>query len=110
VSDVDDVEDAEETDEFNRRDDDGDEGDGADAGFVAQEVLAYLAENIVDDPDAIEIDAEERRGRIELTLHVAQEDVGKVIGRRGHVVQAIRTLVRAAAARDGLDADVDIAD
>jgi predicted RNA-binding protein YlqC (UPF0109 family) len=77
----------------------------------ARDVLDYVARNIVDDPDGVVIDVEEgRRGDIRLSLHVSPEDMGKVIGRRGRVAQAIRTVVRAAGARDGLEVGVDIVD
>ena len=52
----------------------------------------------------------ERRGGVMLSLHVAPDDMGKVIGRRGRVAQAIRTVVRAAGASEGVEASVDIVD
>ncbi|MDQ6910952.1 MAG: KH domain-containing protein [Actinomycetota bacterium] len=75
-------------------------------------MLEYLARSIVDDPDAVVVEAEEGRGRgsVSLRLHVAPDDMGRVIGRRGRVAQAIRTVVRAAGAREGVEADVDIVD
>jgi predicted RNA-binding protein YlqC (UPF0109 family) len=63
------------------------------------ELVAYLARQLVDDPDAVRVDEEEREGAVVLTLHVAQEDVGKVIGRQGRVARALRAVVRAGAAR-----------
>jgi len=105
------VSDINEIEEGNRADDvDEDDDFNSVEGGTARDVLDYITRAIVDDADSIEIEAEERRGRVELRLHVAPDDMGKVIGKRGRVVQAIRTLVRAAAARDGLDADVDIVD
>jgi uncharacterized protein len=79
-------------------------------GAVARAVLEYLARSIVDDPDAVVVEVEEGRGSVSLRLHVAPDDMGRVIGRRGRVAQAIRTVVRAAGAREGLEADVDIVD
>jgi predicted RNA-binding protein YlqC (UPF0109 family) len=73
-------------------------------------VLEYLARSIVDEPDAVEIDIDEGRRGLTLRLHVAPGDMGKVIGKRGRVAQAIRTVVRAAGARDDLAVDVDIVD
>jgi uncharacterized protein len=63
------------------------------------EVLEYIAKNIVDDPDAVRV-AEERRedGELVLRLSVAQDDMGKVIGRGGRTARAIRSVVRAAGA------------
>ncbi len=61
-------------------------------GGMAKAVLEYLARNIVDDPDGVVVDlAEGHRGDVRLSLHVAPDDMGKVIGRRGRVAQAIRS-------------------
>jgi predicted RNA-binding protein YlqC (UPF0109 family) len=80
-------------------------------GGMARAVLEYLAKSIVDDPDGVVIELEEgRRGDVRLALHVSPDDMGKVIGRRGRVAQAIRTLVRAAGAREGVEVGVDIVD
>jgi predicted RNA-binding protein YlqC (UPF0109 family) len=73
-------------------------------------VLDFLARQIVDAPDDVRIDVEDGPSGVILRLHVAPEDMGKVIGRRGRVAQSIRTLVRAAAARDGVGVIVDIVD
>ena len=88
------------------------DGPGGEAGGgVALAVLEYVARHIVDDPDAIRIEVEERRrGGIELHLNVAPDDMGKVIGRRGRVAQALRTVVRAAGASDGVEVNVAIDD
>jgi uncharacterized protein len=79
-------------------------------GGRAQAVLMYLAQQLVDDPDAVSIDTGETRRGIKLSLHVAPDDMGKVIGRRGRVAQSIRSVVRAAGAKDGVDVIVDIVD
>lgn len=79
-------------------------------GAVPTTVLEYLAKSIVEDPEAVVVEADEARGRISLRLHVAPSDMGRVIGRRGRVAQAIRTVVRAAGAKEGIEADVDIVD
>ena len=73
-------------------------------------VLSYLARSLSNDPDAVVIDTEERRSGVRLNLHVAPEDMGRVIGRRGRTAQAIRTLVNVAGAKDGVQASVDIVD
>ncbi len=73
-------------------------------------VLAYLASSLVETPDQVKVVASEARNSTKLTLSVAPGDVGRVIGRRGRVAQAIRTVVRAAGVRDGQDVQVDIAD
>jgi len=74
------------------------------------ELLAYLARELVDDPDAVRVESEEREGALVLRLHVAPEDVGKVIGRGGRIVRALRTVVRASAVREGRRVVVEIAD
>jgi predicted RNA-binding protein YlqC (UPF0109 family) len=80
-------------------------------GAMARAVLDYLAKSIVDEPEGVVVDLDEgRRGDVRLSLHVAPGDMGKVIGRRGRVAQAIRTMVRAAGAREGVEVTVDIVD
>jgi uncharacterized protein len=80
-------------------------------GAMARDVLEYLAKSIVDEPESVYIDVEEgRRGDVRLSLRVSPDDMGKVIGRRGRVAQAIRAVVRAAGAREGLEVGVDIVD
>ncbi len=79
-------------------------------GALPKAVLDYVAKSIVDDPAGVSIVSEERGSGVILRLHVAQEDMGKVIGKRGRVAQAIRTVVRAAGAKEGVDANVDIVD
>ncbi len=73
-------------------------------------VLEYVARSLAEEPDAVVVDTDERRGSIRLQLHVAPEDMGRVIGRRGRTAQAIRALVGAAGARDGVETSVDIVD
>jgi uncharacterized protein len=63
------------------------------------ELVEYLARQLVDEADAVRVEEEERDGAVVLTLHVAQEDIGKVIGRQGRVARALRAVVRAGAAR-----------
>jgi hypothetical protein len=63
------------------------------------ELVEYLARRLVDDPDAVRVEESEREGAVVLTLHVAEEDIGKVIGRQGRVARALRAVVRAGAAR-----------
>ena len=63
------------------------------------ELLAELARRLVDDPDAVRVEEIERDGAHVLQLHVAKDDVGKVIGRQGRIARALRTIVRAGAAR-----------
>jgi predicted RNA-binding protein YlqC (UPF0109 family) len=79
-------------------------------GGTPMSVLTYLAKSLSNDPEAVVIETEERRGGMRLNLHVAPEDMGRVIGRRGRTAQAIRTLVNVAGAKDGVQASVDIVD
>ncbi len=80
-------------------------------GGMAKGVLEYMARQIVDEPDAVVIEPDERGpSRVDLRLHVAPDDMGKIIGRRGRVAQAIRTVVRAVGAREGVETTVDIVD
>jgi len=80
------------------------------AGGTARSVLEHVARSIVDDPEGVAVDVSETRSGIHLALHVSQGDMGRIIGRRGRTAQALRTLVRAAAARDSQEASVDIVD
>ena len=73
-------------------------------------VLTHVVRSIVDDPEAVKVDAKESRGRVRLEVRVGPGDLGRVIGRRGRTAQSIRTLVRAAATRDDVEVDVDFAD
>jgi hypothetical protein len=78
-------------------------------GGTARAVLEYLARELVDEPDDVSVDVSNGRP-LRLTLRVAPNDVGRVIGRHGRTAQAIRAVTRAAAAREGADVFVDIAD
>jgi uncharacterized protein len=73
-----------------------------------KEVLEYVARHIVDDPDAVEVTEDQGDRSVVLRLKVAPDDMGKVIGKRGRTVRAIRSLVRAAASRQGLSTMVEI--
>jgi predicted RNA-binding protein YlqC (UPF0109 family) len=77
---------------------------------TATAVLTHVVRSIVDDADAVHIDAVEGRNRLKLEVKVGPGDLGRVIGRRGRTAQSIRTVVRAAATRDGVEVDVDFVD
>jgi len=80
-------------------------------GGIPKGVLEYVARNIVDDPDGVFVETSERRaGEVELRLHVSPSDMGKVIGRRGRVAQALRQVVAAAGTKEGVRASLDIVD
>lgn len=103
-------------DELDHDDEDHDDEDHDDVdgnqlpAASARAVLEYLARAVVSDPDGVEIDVEESGRGITLAVHVSDGDLGRVIGRRGRVANAIRTLVRAAATKDGVEVDVDFRD
>jgi len=80
------------------------------SGGMPGAVLGYLARSLANEPGSVVVNVEERHGAVRLRLHVAQEDMGRVIGRRGRTAQAIRTLVGVAGARDGVQTSVDIVD
>jgi predicted RNA-binding protein YlqC (UPF0109 family) len=65
---------------------------------VAQ-LLEWLARRLVDEPDAVRVETEEREDAIVFHLYVAPDDVGKVIGRQGRLARALRSIVRAGGAR-----------
>ena len=77
---------------------------------TATAVLTHVVRSIVDDADAVHVDAVEGRNRLKLEVKVGPGDLGRVIGRRGRTAQSIRTVVRAAATRDGVEVDVDFVD
>ncbi|HYW29655.1 MAG TPA: KH domain-containing protein [Gaiellales bacterium] len=75
-----------------------------------EELLAYLARQLVDEPDQVRVERQEREdGELLLELHVAPDDVGKVIGKQGRIVRALRTVVKASAVRSGRRVHVEIA-
>jgi uncharacterized protein len=87
-----------------------DTGDESEPAPTAISVLDLLVTSLVDDPEAVRIDPIEQRGRVRLEVRVGPDDMGRVIGKRGRVANAIRTVVRAAAVRDGVDVDVEFED
>ncbi len=74
------------------------------------DLVAYLARQLVDDPDAVSVEEEEREDAVVLRLHVAKDDVGKVIGRQGRLARALRAIVRAGGARQRRRVILEIAD
>jgi uncharacterized protein len=64
-----------------------------------QELVEFLAKGLVDKPDEVRVERVEKDGAFILELHVAPDDVGKVIGRQGRIARALRTIVRASGAR-----------
>ncbi len=75
-----------------------------------KELLEFLARSLVDNPDEVRVEQIDTADGVLLRLTVAQEDVGKVIGKQGRIARAIRTVVKASAVRDGRQATVEIVD
>ena len=65
------------------------------------ELVAFLARKLVDDPDAVRVEQVERDDALVVRLHVAPDDVGKVVGKQGRIARALRTVVRAGGVREG---------
>jgi uncharacterized protein len=74
------------------------------------ELVEFLARSLVDDPDAVRVEREDRGDALVLHLHVAPNDVGKVIGRQGRIVRALRAVVRAGGVRENRRVLLEIAD
>jgi len=75
-----------------------------------QNLLLLLVRPIVDEPERVEVAASESENRVDLELTVAPDDVGKVIGRGGRTIRAIRTVVKAASVNAGKRVNVEVAD
>ncbi len=67
--------------------------------MVTADLVVYLAKQLVDEPEAVRVEEVKQDGDVVLRLHVAEGDKGKVIGRQGRIVRALRTVVRASAGR-----------
>jgi len=77
--------------------------------MTAESVLEYLAKALVDNPEDVQITSvEEEDGELVLELRVHPDDMGKVIGKRGRTAKALRTMIKAAATREGASATVEI--
>ncbi len=80
---------------------------------TAVAVVDYLVRSLVDDPDAVVVSQSDRRRRgrgVLIEVRTGPGDMGRVIGKAGKTAQAIRSVVRAAATRDGVEVDVDFVD
>ena len=74
----------------------------------AQSLVEYVAKSLVDEPDAVSVKViDDQEGRV-IELHVAESDMGKVIGRNGSVAKALRTLLKVVAAREGESISLEI--
>jgi predicted RNA-binding protein YlqC (UPF0109 family) len=80
-------------------------------GYTMKEFVEMMAKYLVDKPDGVQVEEKEvTENKIVLTLKVAKEDIGKVIGKQGKTAQAMRVLLTAVAAKDGKRAILEIAD
>jgi len=76
--------------------------------MAAVELIEFVAKSLVDDPDAVRVQSHEEDGGQVIELTVAEDDMGKVIGRNGSVAKALRTLLKVTAARDGEPVQLEI--
>ena len=107
------------SDDFEDDYEDDDEFDDEDADEIAPEgnriigararaVVEHVSHNVAEEPEAVEIDVSERRDEVQLLVHASPSDMGRLIGKRGRVIQALRQVVRAAGASEGVKANVDV--
>ena len=75
-----------------------------------RDLLLLLVRPIVDEPDRVEVEATESDSRVDLELRVAPDDIGKVIGRGGRTIRAIRTVVKAASVKVDKRVNVEVSD
>lgn len=73
-----------------------------------QELVTVLAKALVEKPEDVQVETVEEEDRTILKLHVAQDDMGRVIGKQGRIAKAIRTIVKSAATREKKKVTVDI--
>jgi hypothetical protein len=73
-----------------------------------KELIEYVAKSIVDQPEEVYVSQDTDQGRLILRLHVAEEDIGKVIGRQGRIIRAMRTLLKVASMKEGSQAVLEI--
>jgi predicted RNA-binding protein YlqC (UPF0109 family) len=77
-------------------------------GENLQELVEFVAQSLVDQPTKVDVDKQQRGNSVQLELHVAKQDMGRVIGKSGRVANALRTLLKVAAAREGNRVNLDI--
>jgi predicted RNA-binding protein YlqC (UPF0109 family) len=98
-------------------DDEGDPNDDAygeapttDVAEQLRGLVVYLAANLIDDPDSVEVEARQRGGSVFISLRVPEEELGKVIGRGGRIARAMRTALMISGSRSNVRASLDIED
>jgi predicted RNA-binding protein YlqC (UPF0109 family) len=89
-------------------DDDLEAEDGGEIGLTAKAVVEHVTRAIADEPDAVEVQLVERRGEVSLLVNADPSDMGRLIGKRGRVIQALRQVSRAAGAAEGIKVSVDV--
>ena len=72
------------------------------------ELVTYLARRLVDEPEAVRVESETDGDTVRLRLTVAPDDVGKVIGKQGRIIRAMRTVIRSGGARRGQRVQLEI--
>ncbi|CAN5711499.1 KH domain-containing protein [soil metagenome] len=75
-----------------------------------ENLLLVLARSLVDEPESVEVSGTETDSRVDLELRVADGDMGRVIGRQGRTIRAIRTVVKAASVKQGKRVSVEVPD
>ena len=75
-----------------------------------KDLIEYVAKNLVESPDAVNVTDEKQRGRIVIRLEVGDDDYGRVIGRNGRIAQAMRSLLKVSAVRHREYASLEIGD
>lgn len=73
-----------------------------------KEIVEIIARSLVDNPDQVVVKEKQDEGIVLFVLHVADEDMGKVIGKSGRIAKALRTVVKAAATRENKKVNVEI--
>ena len=73
-----------------------------------EKLVAVIAKSLVEHPESVEVSSRQEDGQTVLSLHVAEDDLGKVIGRQGRIAKALRTVVKAAATRENTKVTVEI--
>jgi predicted RNA-binding protein YlqC (UPF0109 family) len=85
-----------------------DHDDEPEIGTRAKAVVEHVTRAIAEHPEAVEVQVVERRDEVTLLVHADQSDMGRLIGKRGRVIQALRQVTRAAGAAEGIKATVDV--
>ncbi len=96
-------------DDFEEDDDDAAEGNRV-TGARATTVVELVARNLVDDPDGVFVDATERGDTVSILVHTSPGDLGRIIGKRGRVIQALRQVGRAAGSTENVRVTVEVAE